>query len=370
MKWKENETKLRKEIFNKKDIKINIGLSNGEFMENAINTFNLETNDLENDIERKTRVKNKSNLYDILKKRTLFMGDNTDNDDANEAKTNTYKQEKNNKNNKKGNTEGNDSKNNHDINTESYSDKPISDFIKVKKNLDINSTIQKEKNTFNKKNSDEIDKKEKDELSTDRKNIKRRYIFEKLIRKQFVSANNMAINNFITEGNHSEKKIHETIEQKEDNIDTKEQKEKEKKEKKEINSSNKKIIIGSGMKNSQSNRDIKRSPLNNRLKKMNDMGLDEFNSKISANGNRNKYEVLFTEQKSVDKMIKKNKLINIKDISGEQNSNIRKKKDNKNEYIKNQKKEDENIKKKQLIINNFPSDEKINVKKYLFKMPN
>ena len=370
MKWKENETKLRKEIFNKKDIKINIGLSNGEFMENAINTFNLETNDLENDIERKTRVKNKSNLYDILKKRTLFIGDNTDNDDANEAKTNTYKQEKSNKNNKKGNTEGNDSKNNHDINTESYSDKPISDFIKVKKNLDINSTIQKEKSTFNKKNSDGIDKKEKDELSTDRKNIKRRYIFEKLIRKQFVSANNMVINNFITEGNHSEKKIHETIEQKEDNIDTKEQKEKEKKEKKEINSSNKKIIIGSGMKNSQSNSDIKRSPLNNRLKKMNDMGLDEFNSKISANGNRNKYEVLFTEQKSVDKMIKKNKLINIRDISGEQNSNLIKKKDNKNEYIKNQKKEEENIKKKQLIINNFPSDEKINVKKYLFKMPN
>ena len=55
------------------------------------------------------------------------------------------------------------------------------------------------------------------------------------------------------------------------------------------------------------------------------MNDNEFNSQISSiNGKRNKYEVLFTEQKSVDKMIKKNKLINIKDISGEQNSNIRK----------------------------------------------
>ena len=76
MKWKENEAKLRKEIFNKKDIKINIDLSNGEYMDNDVITNNLEINDLENNIERKTRVKNKSNLYDILKKRTLFMGDN------------------------------------------------------------------------------------------------------------------------------------------------------------------------------------------------------------------------------------------------------------------------------------------------------
>ena len=365
MKWKENEAKLRKEIFNKKDIKINIDLSNGEYMDNDVITNNLEINDLENNIERKTRVKNKSNLYDILKKRTLFIGENTDNDEAIEAKTNTYKQQKSNKNNKEVNSEGNNPKNNHNLDTESYSDKQLSDFIKVKKNLEINSTIKKEKNEFNIKIKDESDKKEKDELSTDRKNIKRRYIFEKLIRKQFVSANNIVINNFMTEENQPEKNIHEKIQIKEDNKDTKEQKEKEKKE---INSINKKLNFGSEMKSSQSHSDIKRSPLNNRIKKMND---NEFNSQISSiNGKRNKYEVLFTEQKSEDKMIKKNKLINFRDILEEQNSSIIKKKDNKNEYIKNRKKENENIKKKQLIISDFPSDQKIDLKKYLFKMPN
>ena len=367
MKWKENESRLRKEIFNHKDIKINIDINNCEFVENSKNDKYLETSDLENTIDKKARSKNKSNLYDILKKRTLFMGENIN--DIIDEKTNTLIKEKHNKNSKEISTEGIDSKNNINLNMESYSDNQLSELIKVNKNIDyLNKTGKKEKNPFNKKKKKESNKKEKDELSTDRKNIKRRYIFEKLIRRQFVSASNIVINNFLTEGNQSEKNILERLQIKEVSQNTNEEKGKEENDN---NESNKKIKFGSGMKNSQSNNDIKRAPLNNRLKRINKMNLDEFNSQSPIkNSKYNKYEELFTEQKSVDKAKKKDMLNSLKDILTEQNSNKIKKKDIKSEYIKNSKKENENINKKQLIIKNFPSDQKINVKKYLFKMPN
>ena len=132
-------------------------------------------NDLENTIETKTRSKNKSNLYDILRKRTNFMPDNNP-----KTEINNIVPQKINKDNKEVSTEGSDSKNNLNINLniEAFSDNQLSDLIKVKRNLaPLNVNHIKKDNNINiikKKKHKEIKKKDNDELSTDRKNIKKR----------------------------------------------------------------------------------------------------------------------------------------------------------------------------------------------------
>ena len=280
MKWQDNEPRLRKEIFNRKDIQINIDINNGETIDNRINIRNLDMSDLENTIETKTRSKNKSNLYDILRKRTNFMPDINP---STKTEINNIVPQKINKDNKEVSTEGSDSKNNLNINLniEAFSDSQLSDLIKVKRNLaPLNVNIKKDNNIniVKKKKHKEVKKKDNDELSSDRKNIKKRYIFEKLIRRQFVSANNIMINNLITEGNQSEKNIQEKLKKEE------EKKEEEKKEEKdEILENIEKVknietipnnyklpkFIKRKLANSQSNSELKRVPINNREKRMN-----------------------------------------------------------------------------------------------------
>ena len=390
MKWQDNEPRLRKEIFNRKDIQINIDINNGETIDNRINIRNLDMSDLENTIETKTRSKNKSNLYDILRKRTNFMPDINP---STKTEINNIVPQKINKDNKEVSTEGSDSKNNLNINLniEAFSDSQLSDLIKVKRNLaPLNVNIKKDnnKNLVKKKKHKEVKKKDNDELSSDRKNIKKRYIFEKLIRRQFVSANNIMINNLITEGNQSEKNIQENLKKEE------EKKEEEKKEEKdEILENIEKVknietipnnykqpkFIKRKLANSQSNSELKRVPINNREKRMNKFDKIDVkeisNQNIIKNGKQINYIDLFTEQKSVDKKNKFNIQRNYKTALEEQrSSNIVPKKDNKNgNNNKNPLKEKENINKNQNqlnIENNYPSDQKINVKKYLFKIPN
>ncbi len=369
MKWQENETRLRKEIFSKKDIKINIDLDSTE--EKTTNTKNEKNNNLEDIMEKKIRGKNRSNLYDILKKRTNFISDSNNN-----TEMNTLIQTKHKKDNKEASTEGSDSKKNHNFNIESYySDNKLSELIKVKRNLDsLNSNKKKEKNIMKIKNISESHKKEKDELSTDRKNNKKRYIFEKLIRRQFISANNFMINTFMTEGNQSEKNIQEKLKLNEDNQNTTNEQKENKNENKnnENNSSNKQKNFGFKLRYSQSNSDIKRVPLNNRIIGINNnMNKEETNSQNLVKSNyQNKYKEFFTEQKTVDKMIKRNMLINFKDILAEINANKMKKNESKNEIIKNNLKEKENENNNKLILRKIDSEQKLNVNKYLFKFPN
>ena len=383
MKWQDNEPRLRKEIFNRKDIQINIEINNGETIDNRINVRNLDMNDLENTIETKTRSKNKSNLYDILRKRTNFMPDNNP-----KTEINNIVPQKINKDNKEVSTEGSDSKNNLNINLniEAFSDNQLSDLIKVKRNLaPLNVNHIKKDNNINiikKKKHKEIKKKDNDELSSDRKNIKKRYIFEKLIRRQFVSANNIMVNNLMTEGNQSEKDLQEKL-----------QKEEKKEEKNEIidnidninnietipNNYKQPKFIKRKLANSQSNSELKRVSINNREKRMNKLDkidIKEINNQnIIKNGRQINYIDLFTEQKSVDKMNKINiQQRNFKEVLAEQrSSNIVPKREIKNGNIKNALKENINKNQNQYqlkIDNNYPSDQKINVKKYLFKIPN
>ena len=171
MKWKENEARLRKEIFCKKDIKINIDLNKEEEYENQ---KNLEYDEMEDTIESKTRGKNKSNLYDILKKRVNFFGENISAENSNIITQKKHKKDI--------SVEGSEINNN----KETYSDNPLSDLIKVKRNLvPVNENNKKEINSLKKKKNNESLKIDDD--STDKKNLKKRYIFEKLIRRQFVS---------------------------------------------------------------------------------------------------------------------------------------------------------------------------------------
>ena len=377
MKWQDNEPRLRKEIFGKKDIQINIEINNGETIDNHID---IDMNDLENTIETKTRSKNKSNLYDILRKRTNFMPDNNANI---KTEINNIVPQKNNKENKEVSTEGSDSKNNLNINLniEAFSDTQLADLIKVKRNLaPLNVDVKKDNNIniIKKKKHKENKKKDNDELSTDRKNFKKRYIFEKLIRRQFVSANNIMVNNLITEGNESEKNIQEKLEKEEKKEENLENIENIKNIETIPNNFKQQKFIKRKLANSQSNNELKRVPINNREKRMNKFDkkdLKEINNQnIIKNGKQMKYIDLFSEQKSVDKMNKYHIQRNFKDVLEEQrSSNIIPKRDYKNGINKNALKEKETINKNQNqlhIDNNYPSAQKINVKKYLFKIPN
>ena len=80
------------------------------------------------------------------------------------------------------------------------SDKQLNELIKVIRNNFIQSNninaINTEQNTKNSK-----EKIDDDLLTAENKKLKKRYIFEKLNRRQFVSSNNFELNNLITESN-------------------------------------------------------------------------------------------------------------------------------------------------------------------------
>ena len=343
MKWQENEPKLRKEIFNKKDIKINTEFNIDDyFPENRNILRNLESNEIAETIHKKTKSKNKSNLYDILKKRTNFTDENITTTTTNNIVP------KYNKENKEASTES-DSKNNFNINLDSYTDNQISELIKVKRNL---APLSKDKNIYpNSKNQ----KEDKDaDLSSDRKNLKKRYIFEKLVRRQFVSANNLVLNNLHTEGNQSEKILNvlNKDEQKDNNNNGSSS---------NSNASNIKLKFVRQLPMSQSNVDLKRIPLSNRIMNMNK--IDDINTEtILSNGysKTNSNRELLTEQKPVEKMSMKNYQTNYKDLS----TDILKKNENKNE---NSLKESEPLDNNKIKTNNNPNVYKIDVKKYIFK---
>ena len=366
MKWQDNEPRLRKEIFNKKDLKIKTDTDEER------NTRRLEINDdIKNNIEKRTRSKNKSNLYDILRKRTTGDINKTDlliDDDE------ILLLEKNNKENRPLLNEGNNSNKN---NVKSISDNNVSNAIKVKRNDNITNNDNKNQVTnliIARKEKDE--KSDKEDLSSDRKNLKKRYIFEKLIRRQFVSANNIMLNNIMTEGNEnpSDKNMLDKA-----NNENSEQKEKDNNENNKNNISNNandskiKLLKNNNnkMQNSQSNVDIKRISMNNREKRINKNENDENknvdNGSMLKNNNK-KHDDLLTEQKSVEKMVKNSYQI---DIPQEQRqTDLGKRRENKYEFTKTSSKEFENTNKNPININNIPSDQKINVKRYLFKTPN
>ena len=152
--------------------------------------------------------KKKTNLYDILKKREDNFSDFKKTEINNAFFTDKYIRD----NKEFLSTEGSDTKNINYINQELNSENLLTDLIKVKRNnyVQIND-INKGQNNINIKKSGE--KVDDDLLTTENKKLKKRYIFEKLNRRQFISINQNALNNLITESksNKKEKKEHQKI---------------------------------------------------------------------------------------------------------------------------------------------------------------
>ena len=276
MKWQENEIRLRKELFNRNVIQINIDIdldNDDEISENRKNIRKMDKNDFVKTIQIRTKSKNKSNLHDILRKRTNFISEKNKTEIKNFA-PHRYLRE-----NKDLSTEGS-SRNNPNINNyEGYSDNQLyEEIMRIKRNLDPANTINKKDQNISKKKSkskskkNSLNKDNDDDLSSEIKNNKKRYIFEKLIRRQFISSNNIeSNNNLVTEKNDSEKDIQENLQIEEKRPQKFEQKEKsekneKKKENESITNSNIKRKFVQKMRNSQSNVDIKRGHIKDRGK--------------------------------------------------------------------------------------------------------
>ena len=197
IKWQENEPKLRKEIFYDKN-KIMNDINDEEILKKNTYLRNLLNNQI--DLNSMTLTKKKKNLYDILRKRE----DNYPDINKTEA-NNVIIPDINIRDNKELlSTEASDSKNINNINSDLHSDKQLNELIKVKRNNFIqlnnnNNAINnnKEQNLKYLKNNKE--KTDDDLFIAENKKSKKRYIFEKLNRRQFISTNNIEINNLITE---------------------------------------------------------------------------------------------------------------------------------------------------------------------------
>ena len=189
IKWQENEPKLRKEIFYDKN-KIMNDINDEEILKKNSYLRNLINNQI--DLNNMTITKKKKNLYDILRKRE----DNFPDIIKTEANNNAIIPDINIRDNKELlSTEASDSKNINNINLELHSDKQLNELIKVKRNNFIQ--LNNNNNVINKNTKEKLD----EDLSTiaENKKLKKRYIFEKLNRRQFVSSNNIELNNLITE---------------------------------------------------------------------------------------------------------------------------------------------------------------------------
>ena len=356
-KCEENELKLRKEIFNTKDIKLNNKFKKGITAENINNNYiklTMNENGNEN-TEKKSKSKKKKNLYDILRKRTNYMSESNQLDKNN---TQLHPEGKNFKEIKDLSTEGSDSKNINSINPEFNNDKAILNFIKVKKNNFIPSTKNNSRKKDKNVNSN-VKNKNKEDISLEKKHLKKRYIFEKLIRKQFISVNNLIGNN-INEVNHSEKNIREKIEY----ISNKNKLKMLELEGDKRNITNSNDSKYSKMQNSQSNSDYKKIPISFRYKKLN-KGSNLYSSQNIISTHKDE-DQLFTDQKSIDiikKLCKENKE-NEKDISEKMNL----KTSNKNKEDNNDK--NNNKITEQESSNILQTEQKINVKRHLFKVDN
>ena len=238
-------------------------------------------------------------------------------------------------------TEGSDTKNINNINNQEInSDNQLLELIKVKRNnfIQVNdANINKpENNIYTKKSKEKVDY---DLLASENKKLKKRYIFEKLNRRQFISTNNFFINNIITE---SKQNTNEKIEPKKKFSDN------------NINRINNEIILLNQNTNNsnkkvisknRSNADLKAVPLSS---KMNQLKIPNVynSSRLDNSKNRNNKEII-SDVKANNKLMSS--------IERDYNS-----------QEKDRKKINYNIKDK----NNSPKENNNNVKKYLFKDSN
>ena len=351
IKWQENEPKLRKEIFYDKN-KIISDINDEEVLrKNSYlrNIFNYQI-----DLNNMTITKYKKNLYDILRKRE----DNYPEINKTEG-NNIFIPEINIRDNKELlSTEASDSKNINNINLELHSDKQLNELIKVKRNNFIQSNninaINTEQNTKNSK-----EKIDDDLLTAENKKLKKRYIFEKLNRRQFVSSNNFELNNLITESNpnnniQNENNISEPKKKYSNNLINKIKNDVIISTTSNQNSNNKRKIISKN----KSNNDIRSPPLSSKLNSKlnssnsiaNGIKSEIYNSKNRSNNNNNHKEII-SDSKSNHVLMHSIDHNDFSSTNKERRNLINKINSDKNKN------------------NNSPKENKnnINIKKYLFK---
>ena len=343
IKWQENEQKLRKEIFYDKN-KITNDKNENEiirmntYFKNVLYTNQFDINIFTN--------KKKQNLYDILRKREDDLQDNHKKDIIN-----VLFQDKNIRDNKEFlSTEGSDTKNINNINLELHSENQLYDLIKVKRNNFIK--INENNNDIKKASKEKII--EDDLLSAENKKLKKRYIFEKLNRKQFISVNNNELNNIITESKSNTDEKKEKIEPR------------NKYSHNNINNNIKKEILISAssiqdvnhkrkiITKNKSKEDLISIPISLKLNQRNYPNLNITKPEIFNLYNRNNR--LYNRELISDTKIKNNDNVFMNSIEREYNNTVEK---NRNAN---------NINKNIKLKNHSPKENKnINIKKYLFK---
>jgi len=335
IKWQENEPKLRKEIFSDK-YKLYGDINEEELIRNNRNLNDILKSDFE--VNYLLHSKKKKNLYDILKKREDNLPDFKKTEINNAFITDKYIRD----NKEFLSTEGSDTKNINYINQEINSENQLMDLIKVKRNnyVQIND-INKGQNNINIKKSGE--KVENDLLTTENKKLKKRYIFEKLNRRQFISLNQNALNNLITESKSNKKENKEPTKKFSNN------------NVRAINKINSEILIINQSRNSnnngkvivknRSNNDLNATPLSSKLNKLNASNV--ISSETNNLRARNNKEII-SEVKTNNKMM--NSIERDCNISTKERKNVIKSNKDKNKSPK--------------------ENNNINIKKYLFKDSN
>ena len=300
IKWQENEPKLRKEIFYDKN-KIMNDINDEEILKKNSYLRNLINNQI--DLNNMTITKKKKNLYDILRKRE----DNFPDIIKTEANNNVIIPDINIRDNKELlSTEASDSKNINNINLELHSDKQLNELIKVKRNNFIQ--LNNNNNVINKNTKEKLD----EDLSTiaENKKLKKRYIFEKLNRRQFVSSNNIELNNLITESKpnnidniENENNIIEPKQKYSNNVVSRIKNDviipTSSSQNFNNNNNNRKIIS-----KNKSNIDVRAPPLSSKINiKLNSPNVnviksEYYNSKNRSNNNNNNHKEIISETKS------------------------------------------------------------------------
>ena len=334
IKWKENELKLKKELSNKIEVKLNTNIN----FNNTITSWNNKRN------IREFIIDNEKNNQDKEKEKNFRKNEVTELNKNKFIKSLSQQKQKQVNEPKEQNSEYKDFKsiNSSNLNNNN-NEKSISNVIKVKKNYFFPYNHKKESDNIllNKKYKLSENKLsiENEDKSFERKNSQNRCVIEKIIKKEL---NSQELNEAMTKVNYSEKNIHKNT----NRISEK----KENNNKYIINSTESKKVI---IQNIQTSNNFNKIPISVRFKKLNkSSSLYNSQNLIFKKDNQNSGKELYLKDSLVQ-------TVNKKPIEYANNKIIFVKTTKNNDTITNSIQQVESIDAK--------NEPKINVKRHLFR---
>ena len=333
IKWKENELKFKKELYNKNEVKLNLNIN----FNNTITFWNNKRNIKEFIIDNEKNNQDKGKEKNFKKNEMNELNKNKFNKSLSQQKTIN--------NPKESNIEFKDYKNINysNVNLNNNNDRSISNVIKVKKNYFFPYYHKKESDNIliNKKYKLSENKKsiENEDKSFERKSSQKRSMIEKIIKKEL---NSQELSETISNVNHSEKNIHKNKNRINDKI--------ENNNTYMMNSTESKKII---IQNIKTSNNFNKIPISMRFKKLNkSSSLYNSQNLIFKKDNQNSGKELYLKDNSIHTINKKpNEYANNKIIFVKTTKN--------NDNIRNSIQQVESIDAK--------NDQKINVKRHLFR---